>query len=309
MNRFSVVIPVYNAEAFLSDCLDSLIAQDYGNWCAICVNDGSTDRSSEILSEYSARDSRIKVIRQKNAGVSSARNTAIKSIEPHRDNWISFLDADDFVAPNMFSSLNKMLSEEEVAEVNYIKTKCMPLTSRTMPHVGGGILSRKIISREDYFREGNVGGFIASIMVRSDFLKHTGIMLPEDMKVLEDQVFSMRLALKAEKIMVIDYPFYYYYQDLESQGNRNFHVDDVIRCVNYLWKEFANNQNRFIRSYFHNKYLPIKMGMIKKFCKGGSSSVSLCKEIDAARYLLKYHLRILTEFPGRVINKIVSALR
>ena len=90
----SVIIPVYNVERFLRRCLDSVLRQTFQNWHAICVNDGSTDNSLEILQEYAMRDARFEIINKKNSGSSEARNTGMKYA---RGEYILFLDSDDFI--------------------------------------------------------------------------------------------------------------------------------------------------------------------------------------------------------------------
>ena len=90
--KFSIVIPVYNVAPYLRECLDSVLAQTYTDWEAICVDDGSTDGSGAILDEYAAKDNRFRVIHRKNAGVGAARNAALDAA---RGEWVCFLDADD----------------------------------------------------------------------------------------------------------------------------------------------------------------------------------------------------------------------
>ena len=89
----SVILPVYNVERFLSQCLDSLIQQTLRNIEIICVDDGSTDRSVEILENYAKRDKRIRIVHQPNAGAGAARNSGMKIA---RGKYLSFLDSDDF---------------------------------------------------------------------------------------------------------------------------------------------------------------------------------------------------------------------
>lgn len=96
MTRISVIIPVYNSEAYLGRCLDSLKAQGFNDWEAICVDDGSTDGSAAMLDEYSEGDKRIKVVHKRNEGVSEARNTALKACSGE---YILFVDSDDFLHP------------------------------------------------------------------------------------------------------------------------------------------------------------------------------------------------------------------
>ena len=102
----SIVIPVYNAEKYLRACLDSVLAQTYKNWEAICVNDGSSDNSAKILEEYAAKDARFHIINQQNSGVSTARNTGLRQTT---GKYIYFMDADDIVSPYLFELAEKNL--------------------------------------------------------------------------------------------------------------------------------------------------------------------------------------------------------
>lgn len=95
MNKtISVIIPVYNMEAFLAECLDSVLEQTYPNLQVICVNDGSKDRSQEILEEYACRDRRIIPVVKENGGLSSARN---RGLEEATGEYVMFLDSDDWL--------------------------------------------------------------------------------------------------------------------------------------------------------------------------------------------------------------------
>lgn len=100
----SVIIPIYNAESYLRQSLDSIVNQTLKNIEIICVDDGSNDRSPEILKEYQDRDARIKVIRQENAGAGAARN---RGLDESIGKYLSFLDADDFFEPNMLEEAVK----------------------------------------------------------------------------------------------------------------------------------------------------------------------------------------------------------
>ena len=89
----SIIVPVYNTEKYLCNCLDSILAQSYNNWEAICINDGSTDKSMSILEDYAKKDKRIKIINQENKGLSETRNIGMKKA---KGDYIMFLDSDDF---------------------------------------------------------------------------------------------------------------------------------------------------------------------------------------------------------------------
>ena len=94
MNKISVIVPVYNVENFLNQCLGSLVSQTYRNLEILIVDDGSTDKSSAIYQKYSSTDNRIKIIKQKNAGVSAARNNGLKFAT---GDWVHFVDSDDYL--------------------------------------------------------------------------------------------------------------------------------------------------------------------------------------------------------------------
>lgn len=94
--QISIIIPVYKAEKYLHDCLDSIAAQTFADWECILIDDGSPDSSGMICEEYAARDSRFIAVHQKNGGVSAARNAGLAIA---RGDWIGFVDADDgFIA-------------------------------------------------------------------------------------------------------------------------------------------------------------------------------------------------------------------
>ena len=111
MPKFSIIIPVYNVEQYLQDCLDSVLAQTCADWEAVCVNDGSTDDSLSILREYAAKDKRIRIIDQPNGGLSAARNSGIKVAEGE---YIFLLDSDDWIVPYALERLNRHLDGQDL---------------------------------------------------------------------------------------------------------------------------------------------------------------------------------------------------
>lgn len=109
--RFSVIIPVFNVESYLRDCLDSVLNQTCADWEAICVNDGSTDNSAEILTEYALKDGRINIITQSNGGLSAARNAGMRAA---KGDYILFLDSDDWLETSALQTLAENLDGEDM---------------------------------------------------------------------------------------------------------------------------------------------------------------------------------------------------
>ncbi|MCD8377341.1 MAG: glycosyltransferase [Candidatus Gastranaerophilales bacterium] len=102
MLKISVIVPIYNAEPYLSRCLESILNQTLSDIEIICVNDGSDDNSAKILEEYSKKDERIFVITQENGGMSAARNTGVDCA---KGEFIGFVDADDFIEKDFYLKL------------------------------------------------------------------------------------------------------------------------------------------------------------------------------------------------------------
>lgn len=104
---FSIIIPVYNVAPYLRECLDSVLAQTFTDWEAICVDDGSTDDSGTILDQYATKDNRFRVFHQQNAGVSAARNAAL---DMARGRWVLFLDGDDIWCPDLLATVRSLIA-------------------------------------------------------------------------------------------------------------------------------------------------------------------------------------------------------
>lgn len=104
MPAISIIIPVYNTEKYLKECLDSVIAQTFSDWELIIVDDGSTDGSPQICEEYASRDERINVIHKANGGFSSARNAGL---DASKGDYLFFIDSDDIIRPNTLDHLFK----------------------------------------------------------------------------------------------------------------------------------------------------------------------------------------------------------
>lgn len=111
--KFSFIVPVYNVEKFLRRCLDSIMAQDESDWEAVCVNDGSTDSSLEILKEYAMRDSRFRIVNKSNGGLSSARNAGMKEC---KGEFIVYVDSDDFIHPQTLS-ISSYIQQKSGADI------------------------------------------------------------------------------------------------------------------------------------------------------------------------------------------------
>ncbi len=142
----SIVVPVYKVEEYLAECLDSLLAQTDPDWELIAVNDGSPDGSPAILEQYAARNARIRVIHQENAGVAVARN---RGVEEARGRYIVHVDADDQVHPQLLEVCRSVISRHEPDIISYGHLRVAPHTRMPQPTLDPGKLpchcARKVL--------------------------------------------------------------------------------------------------------------------------------------------------------------------
>ena len=116
VNMISVIIPIYNAEAYISECLQSVGNQSYKDFEVICVNDGSPDNSADICQRFVNKDKRFRLINQENGGVSSARNRALKEA---KGEYVCFVDSDDVIDKLYLENLNNLAKDGSFAVCSY----------------------------------------------------------------------------------------------------------------------------------------------------------------------------------------------
>ena len=216
----SIIVPVYNIEAYLRRCLDSLINQTYQNIEIILVDDGSTDNSPAICDEYAAKDGRVRVFHKENGGVSSARNLGL---DKAKGEWIAFVDSDDYIHPDFLRVLLKE-SKENIGVL-----ACQYLRFGDQDTVEEQVLETYDLYEKPFWRvmqEGNeerytVWGRIFRKELLSPFRFRDGI------KYGEDALFNRRLAAEnpAVSFVYIKIPLYYYYARGDSAVTKLSHKD------------------------------------------------------------------------------------
>jgi len=204
----SIVIPVYNNEKHLEECLDSVCGQTFSDMEILCVNDGSTDASPDILWQYAEKDKRIFVINQHNNGVSAARNAAL-SLAGGRYVW--FIDADDAVEPDACRLLLEKAEETGADMVLlFYRRECdekRPAWRKISADDKTSFAGKRILF--NYPAAWNA-------LRRVDFLRKHQIMFPEGIASAEDHFFHWQSVVLAEKIAVVPERLYYYRRHTQS---------------------------------------------------------------------------------------------
>jgi glycosyltransferase involved in cell wall biosynthesis len=228
----SIIIPIYNAEKYLSECLDSVLSQTYENIELILINDGSKDNSKSICEDFQKQDSRIKYIFQENSGANKARE---KGVQNASGEWIMFVDADDTIEQNTLQILidNSLNMDIIVAEINAKgnRGKNAVYGEMTAGQYTSLLLKRKL----------NLGP-VAKLFKKYLFSKDI-FDIPKRIIVGEDYVMNVRIAQNASKVKVIKDCIYNYRQVKASLFHKNqwglFNLLDVHRSL----KDSIHNEN------------------------------------------------------------------
>ncbi|MGF0069765.1 FkbM family methyltransferase [Candidatus Spyradosoma sp. SGI.093] len=224
----SVVIPVYNVEKYLRQCLDSVVNQTLKEIEIICVDDGSTDSSSRILEEYAAKDSRIKVIEQVNAGAAKARDAGIQF---SRGKYIGFVDADDYIDSDFYEKLFGAAVKNGLA-----------IAKADLKRVLNGVVEETTWSANSFIekKQGELPLFarfhyqFTSAIYDSDLLKKNKICFADEKFLVgEDVLFLLKVCQKEESVVLVPDVFYYYVKN-ESSVTHIFskaYFDDNLNYV------------------------------------------------------------------------------
>lgn len=224
----SIILPVFNAERFLPQCLDSILGQSYLQWELIAVNDGSKDRSLEILKSYEKRDDRIHIISKKNEGVSIARNVALSQV---RGEYIFFVDSDDIVMQDALSILIRTL---ESNNATFVKSDFLPINEhgkQLFINKKQGIRRRyegKIIDSEMFYSKILMDEFFLwTCLFRRDIIEKNKIRFIPHCRLMEDAAFIVEYLLHSSRNVYKDACVYGYrkYEGTASEVNKDYSGD------------------------------------------------------------------------------------
>lgn len=224
MPKISVILPVYNVEKYLRECLDSLVNQTLKDVEIICVDDGSTDESLKILNEYAARDGRIIVVEQPNKGAGAARNLGL--MYAHGE-YLAFVDPDDFIEPSLLSECIDAAEREDadIVSFRYVEfdsktgsvKKNVQFPARIRAILSSGRITASAAELSDCIFTSVVPSVWSKIFRRK--MIATENIVFQELRRANDLYFSYMAILKARKIAFIDRALYHYRKGIDSTSN------------------------------------------------------------------------------------------
>lgn len=219
--KISIIIPVYNVEKYLHECLDSIINQTFKDLEIICVDDGSTDKSSEILEEYEQKDKRFTVISQPNKGVSAARN---RGMQQAKGKYIMFVDSDDYIASNACELIYNSAEEKRCDILLFPHYNFSASTCRD----DGRLLDLYITLKDNTttFKEYSDEFLLTpsethSKLYKTDFLRKYNLHWETQIQYCEDRIFYINALIHAKAISILYKHLYYYRIDTFNSLSKN----------------------------------------------------------------------------------------
>lgn len=304
-NILSIIIPVYNSEKYLKECIDSIISQNNNTFELLLIDNGSTDRSKEICDKYADKFNFIKAFHIPNKGVSNARNYGI---EHSSGKWITFIDSDDFISPEYIPSIEPFLNTNtDLITFNYVRyineqnKEPGILTIKEGEHYAAIELFNLAIRLE-----------VASLSVwssvyRKDILQNNILRFREDMKTCEDFIFSLSYYKHVNKFYVINRNLYYYrlnpfsatsIRDIQHANNYQIVFDAIAGICK---KKNIDNTNILI---FEKRWIRWIIDLIYNYKIQGINN----KAIKEIVYTKTYYKRIAEFKPHNIKMKIEQFL-
>lgn len=263
--EISIVVPVYNVENYLEECLESILTQTFQDFELILVDDGSIDKSGEICDAYAKKDSRIRVIHQKNQGQAVARNEGVQLAKAE---WILFVDSDDVVHSQMADFLYKSIRKTK-ANVS----TCMRLEKEIIPENFHKLFDFQCDIREVdedellnlYKQDSDVYWALFPSIIKKEIVEKIKF---EHGKIYEDNALSCQWLYEAKTVAIIPHTMYFYRINPTSTMHSSF----SLKQLDYLWA--LRTQIEFFVSIKYKKLVNI---ICKEYI---GATLWMCKQID-----------------------------
>lgn len=274
---FSIIVPCYNQEKYLEECLVSVLNQTYKDWECIIVNDGSTDNSEKIALEFKRKDSRFVLISKTNEGLSATRNYGINH---SRGTYILPLDGDDKIGENYILEASKIFLSKPNTKLIYCKAKFFGLTNENW--------NLPLYSYSELLFQNSI--FCSAIYKKCDFLTTQGYDL--NMKFgYEDWEFWLQLLSKSDSVIEINNIHFYYRKKGESMIDFVQNEEKLTQMTSYMFQKHEAKYYEALHFTKNLKGFNTQFSVIKnlKTIKSSYTYKTIYKlEKEIRRFLLKF---------------------
>ena len=261
MEKVSVIVPVYNGEKSIERCAGSILNQDYPELELILVDDGSRDRSWEIIQAIAAADHRVKAIHQENGGVSSARNRALAEAS---GTYVQFADVDDWLPMDATKMLVREMEAQsaELVVGDFYRVVDGNVSEKGSIEMGGALTLQQyanamMLSPADLYY-----GVLWNKLYRRDIIEQYSIRMDENISYSEDMIFNLEYLLHVKSVAILKAPVYYYQYTKGSLVDQSLNLSSTIK----MKKSVIGYYNEFFRKTFdapsYQERLPVIYGYL-----------------------------------------------
>jgi len=279
MPKISIIVPIYNKEEYLDRFLNSIINQTLKNIEIILIDDGSSDNSLVISEKFKKKDKRVKVVSQKNQGVSVARNTGLKYAQGE---YIGFADPDDWLEEDMFLKMLKKCEETNspVCISNYFQETKDDIIEREL-NIAQDVLTGAEIDKHILLKmigpliigEPTIMSSVWRLLIKRDLIISNNITFPKNIDRMQDLAFSLEVFIHTDKACIVkDYLYHYKVHDDSASSVYNVNtfeqLTQILPIVEKILQKHQINLDNRIR--INNRYLYIGMKSISNEAKTGN---------------------------------------
>ncbi len=207
--KYSIIVPVYNVERYLRECIDSILNQKEKDYELILIDDGSTDNCNKICDEYAIADSRIVVIHKKNGGVSDARN---RGLEIARGDYILFVDPDDYVEPQYLNTIDSKIADYDMLFFSHYKK----YRNKTVKCFGEDNVLTRAETQNVLLSDSKYCGYLWNKVFKNEIIKNNKLCFENDVSMCEDLLFVFQYIKNIQSVKTIDEPLINYRQRKSS---------------------------------------------------------------------------------------------
>lgn len=219
----SIIVPVFRAELFINQCIQSVLKQTYENWELLLIDDGSPDNCPAICDSWAVKDSRIHVFHKQNGGASSARNVGLSNMT---GDLVTFLDSDDCITPNCLTECVKIISEDNLDILQFYFLEIYT-DGRIIHH---NRISTPVFDKDKYIKCGLMSGCSCGGFYNAEIIRIQKIRYNENLHYLEDAFFVCEIVKRSMRMRRISAEFYEYHKNPEGSDipkNWDFYLDSI----------------------------------------------------------------------------------
>ncbi|MCK2016877.1 glycosyltransferase [Peribacillus frigoritolerans] len=282
----SIIVPVYNAEKYISKCVESIIVQTYRQLEIILVNDGSSDSSPQICDLLAKKDNRIKVIHKRNGGVSSARNEGLKIAQGE---YIGFVDSDDWIEEDFFNILYNSIVKDnaDISICGYLNETSKGEIISPSTTVKESIIFNNVEAIRAMFEGSIFMGHLWNKLYRADFIKKNSF--EKDIHMFEDLLFNVQAMINVTKIVFVPSFGYHYVRHIDSACTViNYQYTSIINAYKIM-RILINEKLPAVLSYCNKSEIRAYILTVIRIIENGSSDERITKMfVKSTRELILY---------------------